>query len=220
MTPSPLPKTDCHHSLRQDILSSLSTVSFAWDWQFRGITQDGINKYSMRVYDIVLQNRQIQVESLALHETSNICLAYRLFCKGECPSKLSKDDIETIRGILPTLKRIVQFNQTTYNEAKQSEEIGILNKSNEEICVTRCGFCNYELSNRYMRVGLKDGRVFEFCLRCYCENAHQQPKKIKGKTKKSSSIMLCHYLILLETEQNIVTSFQRFVSEGNSPMST
>lgn len=215
MTPSQLPETDCHHLLRNEILSNLAEplppicYSLAWDWQFCGITKNGIKKISQLAYNNALENREKRVTSLAIHETCLLRLANRLSHSNK--NNLSKDDIQTILGILPTLKKIFNIHKKSYKKAKQSDDIEIIDKNSySKDGEPKCSICRYELSNHYML--LTPESSFGFCMRCYLSEQYRESKKVKRhlREKNDNTLKLCHYYMPLQREKTMINTLKDY----------
>lgn len=121
---------DCHFNLRNDILRNIQCtnsicVSLAWDWQFNGITKDGVDKISRSVHTAMLENRKSCTQSLAVHETALLRLAKHLITYVSNPPLTT--ECEMLAGILPTLRNIIKYNATALGNletlgAVQNEE--------------------------------------------------------------------------------------------------
>lgn len=134
MAPSQLPEQDCHANLRQEFLASLTAeekepcsfncVSIAWDYQFTGITSDGIHKELKDTLECANMNRLGKRKSLGIPETCVLKMAEQLapetatqvsqqsiFVPVGC-SKTDENCVVTtearLKGILPSLVDIVE----------------------------------------------------------------------------------------------------------------
>jgi hypothetical protein len=75
LSSSPLHEEDCHYSLRQAILPSLhgkdlTCVSVAWDWMFKGVTDEGINREVSSMLECARLNQKDDVQSLGIPEVA------------------------------------------------------------------------------------------------------------------------------------------------------
>ena len=82
LAPSPLPPTDCHAMQRQMHLDSKKDgkgedicFSIAWDWMFKGVTSEGINREVSGIVECSALNQGHQLQSLAVPVTSLLFLA-------------------------------------------------------------------------------------------------------------------------------------------------
>jgi hypothetical protein len=75
LAPTRLKAKDCHHDLRRNVLASLPSqqeqlcISVAWDWTFRGITPEGMNREAVTMLECASLNRNHNTQSLAIPET-------------------------------------------------------------------------------------------------------------------------------------------------------
>lgn len=75
LSASSLREDDCHHCLREDISPSLdgknlTCFSVAWDWMFKGVTDEGINREVSSILECARLNQKQHVQSLAIPEVS------------------------------------------------------------------------------------------------------------------------------------------------------
>lgn len=215
---SQLPKTDCHHSLRKDILLSSPgcvspiCISVAWDWQFLGSTEQGIDKYSQLVFNIGLENQQKKVPSLAIHVTCLLRLADNLSNLDR--ANLTNDNITIILGILPTIEKILHFHKRIFEKAGQSEEVEIIQNCSYSVDgEPNCSICHYELPNHYMV--LSERNKFRFCLQCYDSLEYRKNKKVKShlNNKKDRTLKLCYSYMPLEREESVYNTLKELVSK-------
>lgn len=88
LVPAALPSTDCHAKLRSNLLSDLDLddprkypaefrcLSVAWDWMYRGVTEEGINREAVATLECAILNRQRKLQSLAIPgKYENCCFA-------------------------------------------------------------------------------------------------------------------------------------------------
>ena len=86
-----LPPNDCHYKLREDLVRpgtqenvvgrdkpEILCISVAWDWMYRGITIDGINRELVSCLECAALNRRYGVQSLAIPEVSVLQMAKTL----------------------------------------------------------------------------------------------------------------------------------------------
>ena len=134
LAPVSLPKTDCHADLRSSILRDERQVgtedlcvSVAWDWMYRGVSSDGINRELVSTLECAALNRKHKLQSLAIPELSAIQTA-RIFTsridsrRGSEERSLlqfarnsdsslhgtTPDASTVLKGILPSLRFIVR----------------------------------------------------------------------------------------------------------------
>lgn len=146
MAPSKLPDTDCHHNLRNTILSSKREPtedicwSIAWDWMFKGATSEGINREISSILECSRLNRQHDLQSLAIPETTLLFLAKNNIAEHKALSRPSTamlpfmansptcdrfapDAMTVLRGILPSLQYVVKRHSSSVESCeKKSEE--------------------------------------------------------------------------------------------------
>ncbi|KAL9178436.1 hypothetical protein ACHAXT_003766 [Thalassiosira profunda] len=146
LAPVPLPRTNCHADLRQEILRTKEDktedlcFSVAWDWMFKGVTSEGINREVSSVLECAKLNREHKVQSLGIPETALLFLAKEsiakhpvtstpdpLFSMGsqERPAHASSEpDAETVlRGILPSLQYVVGKHSAVVERSQKQSEI-------------------------------------------------------------------------------------------------
>jgi len=155
LAPSTLCKTDCHFDLRNEVMQTKeqpteeNCFSVAWDWMYKGVTSDGINREVSAILECARLNRERDLQSLAIPETSLLFLAkeniatYQLKTKISASNPLfgmdiplqptqgsrSEPDAETVlRGILPSLTYVVNNHKSA---AKKSERIRNKKKSSK-----------------------------------------------------------------------------------------
>jgi len=82
MSTSQLGEWDCHAEIRQKVIASQDIagqeklcVSVAWDWMYRGVTPEGINREVSTVLEASALNRKNGVTSLAIPELSLLQMA-------------------------------------------------------------------------------------------------------------------------------------------------
>jgi hypothetical protein len=134
LSSSSLQEEDCHYSLRQTILPSLhgkdlTCVSVAWDWMFKGVTGEGINREVSSILECARLNQKQQVQSLAIPETALLFLARDLLGVLKAKAVHGSDDLESeainiLRGILPSLQYVVYRHKMTEETSKKWEEEG------------------------------------------------------------------------------------------------
>lgn len=91
LSTSPLKNDDCHHVLRQQLVGSIVNseqlcFSIAWDWVFKGVTNEGINAEISSCLECSSLNRDQQVQSLASPETALLFLAKENIAKHKSAS--------------------------------------------------------------------------------------------------------------------------------------
>jgi hypothetical protein len=128
LAPETLPPSDCHAKLRQEIVDVGSAgeslcVSVAWDWMYRGITREGINREVTSMLECAELNRRHAQQSLALPELALLQMArtiparmrkdpedemWKLPERKSAVKRFAPSDVEVVRGILPGLRYIVK----------------------------------------------------------------------------------------------------------------
>lgn len=132
-----LPETDCHHDLRNTILASKQQLtediccSIAWDWMYKGVTSDGINREISSILECARLNRQHDLQSLAIPETSLLFLAMENIAMLPTPpdtislilssftvntqtcDRFIPDPLTVLRGILPSLQYVVSRHSSS-----------------------------------------------------------------------------------------------------------
>ena len=145
MAPSKLPETDCHHALRNIIVSSKEEptgymcCSLAWDWMFKGVTSDGINREVSSILECSRLNRQHELQSLAIPETTLLFLAKKNIALHKVSSgpisaflpfstsshandRFAPDAMTVLRGILPSLQYVVKRHSSSVAQCEQWAE--------------------------------------------------------------------------------------------------
>lgn len=114
-------------------------LSVAWDWMFKGVTSEGINREVASVLECARLNREHNVQSLGIPETALLFLAKEniakhsaagtpdsLFSMGsqEQPThRSSSPDAETVlRGILPSLQCVVSKHSSVVKRSQKQSE--------------------------------------------------------------------------------------------------
>ena len=84
LSPFALPSSDCHADLRAAVLEQSENplieqtcISVAWDWEFKGVTAEGINREMVSTLECSKLNRKHNMQSLAVPETSILFMARR-----------------------------------------------------------------------------------------------------------------------------------------------
>ncbi|KAL7553995.1 hypothetical protein ACHAWF_017589 [Thalassiosira exigua] len=133
LAPFPLCDLDCHSDLRSHILEQKDKptedlcFSVAWDWMFKGVTSEGIDREVSSVLECCRLNQEHHLQSLAIPETSLLFLAkenitkHRLQMRNDDGGLFNMDipqrpakartepDAETVlRGILPSLQYVIR----------------------------------------------------------------------------------------------------------------
>ena len=155
LAPSSLPERDCHYDLRNKILqikeqpSEDICFSIAWDWMFKGVTSEGINREVSGILECARLNREHSLPSLAIPETALLFLAKENIAKYQLDSNItttkslfamdipmqhkgvvrSEPDAETVlRGILPSLQYVVNRHNASvkFSEKWEKKTKGVL----------------------------------------------------------------------------------------------
>ena len=142
MAPSKLPEMDCHHVLRNAVLSSKQErtedicCSIAWDWMFKGVTSEGINREISSILECSRLNRQHNLQSLAIPETTLLFLAKKTIALHTISSgpissflpfltssrtcdRFAPDAMTVLRGILPSLQYVVNRHSTSVTSCER-----------------------------------------------------------------------------------------------------
>lgn len=162
LSPFALPPADCHADLRAAVLERSENpsieetcVSVAWDWEYKGVTSEGINREMVSTLECAKLNREYDdAESLAIPETCILFMARRCVSEYERQSGVPQDDavrrklpaflasrsigsgvstadsvskngdefLKVLRGLLPSLKYVVQRHKRAFEQAKQTME--------------------------------------------------------------------------------------------------
>jgi hypothetical protein len=147
-------------------------LSLAWDWTYRGYTSDGINNELSSMMECAALNRDRSLQSLAIPETSILFTARAFLAIAEKSTSLSTtsykncnlvspEPISVLRGILPSLSRVVAAHKVAAKSCKLSTTLRTVplpdssqNPSQATIDPYGsdyfCKICNYELSNIYL----------------------------------------------------------------------
>ncbi|KAK1736014.1 hypothetical protein QTG54_013150 [Skeletonema marinoi] len=143
LSTSSLHGTDCHHDLRQKLQESIGNIeqlcfSIAWDWMFKGVTSEGINRELSSILECVHLNRAHNLQSLAIPETALLFLAKENVAKyntaskndsasliqgrslsAESTSGLEPDPMTVLRGILTSLQYVVHRHNSAVSMSKE-----------------------------------------------------------------------------------------------------
>lgn len=168
LAPSALPDTDCHSDLRNQVLQTKEKptedicFSVAWDWMFKGVTSDGINREVSGILECSRLNREHHLQSLAIPEASLLFLAKENIAKYRTESKngastaslfqlaipqhpsveRSEPDAATVlQGILPSLHYVVNRHNSAVNVSQAWEK-----KTKDVTDSSRVVSCLYLLS--------------------------------------------------------------------------
>lgn len=135
-----LPREDCHSLARAALIKeidpgsfALLAVSIAWDWQFRGVTAEGIHRETTAMLESQYLVDSRRLMSLATTRTALLAMAKNLY--PNIPEEMNTEDTlfpllsseggcdnseEIIaRGIAPVVKHIVQHELDVAGEAKK-----------------------------------------------------------------------------------------------------
>ena len=154
LAPTDVPVTDCHASLRGSYLASKEDsqkeevcISVAWDWMYRGITSEGVNREVVHTLECASLNRRKKVLSLAIPELALLQMARTLTpARGEGASDPSSrhpflafdlhdsnswrfrpSNDEILRGILPSLRYLVSQHVSATERARRAVTTRIQN---------------------------------------------------------------------------------------------
>jgi hypothetical protein len=137
-----LPDTDCHADLRRELVEKEILkeeplcISIAWDWMYRGVTPDGINREVVTALECAALNRKHTKLSLAIPEQSllhmskvlapptcrfpslarNIQLGHIADDDASKPYAPSKEIIS--RGILPGLRYVIEDHLNSMKQTR------------------------------------------------------------------------------------------------------
>jgi len=135
----PLPATDCHAKLRATISKEEDLgdaehvcISVAWDWMYRGVSSEGINREAVATLECTALNRKYGTQSLAIPELSLLQMAQKLITSSgsgsKCLSFVKESPKQSerfvpsteavLKGILPSLRFIIDQHVKTITEAK------------------------------------------------------------------------------------------------------
>jgi hypothetical protein len=183
-----LPTSDCHAELRAKSLPSRDDlcVSVAWDWQYRGVTSEGINREIAASLECAAYNRANKKRSLAIPETallqivrtlpspnaskrplagnSYLCALSRTADPKNQRFEPSRQDI--LRGILPSLRFIVNQHGKLEQDAKS------FNAENREVHGPRIIWSKKSRPNSSQNPEAVTVEPFGndfFCRLCFCE---------------------------------------------------
>lgn len=221
LSPVELPQTDCHHDLRKDIMptldpSKLLCVSIAWDWMFKGVTSEGINREVSSILECARLNQHHKIQSLAIPETALLFLARLNITKHDqsisCNESDCVPDAKTVlRGILPGLTYVVhkhnsaakscqnwkptsgsheQVNINTKPNAKENSDLFALDPYGSSDYF--CQICMEELSNVYMHC---DGcekllaKDYNICVTCHSEGHYKNTHQMNTFDPKCVSTL-------------------------------
>ncbi len=140
-----LAKTDCHCALRDRILSSLHPsesllcASIAWDWMYKGITPEGINREVSSILECARLNSSRRLQSLAIPETTLLYLAKNVIADFRveendtdkslilpksariCHEICIPSPKEILRGILPSLQFVISKHSSAARATKNCQ---------------------------------------------------------------------------------------------------
>lgn len=182
--------------------------SLAWDWYFKGITEQFIAHQSKMVHRIALQNRDKKMGCLDFHEGTIARFAARVYKDYiQSPWELPWHIIATTRGILPTFQEIVEFHNSVYNEANGMEEFDVIKDAYAaDNLSTMCYECMYELTNHYIVYNRRG-----YCLRCYKDDRIVKHKTTGRKRQQLIFMVLCHLKTPIEEEKEILNGLKRLI---------
>ena len=102
---SQLPESDCHYSLRSNILQSIGSqqeqynFSVAYDWQFKGFTGKMIRQMNEFTLKINIDNRNHGRDNLALHESTIIRCARSIMNNFKNTGNITDRNLTHLYGI-------------------------------------------------------------------------------------------------------------------------
>lgn len=118
MSTANLPEQDCHAQLRRTTIEAKGIageeklcVSVAWDWMYRGVTQEGINREVSTVLEASTLTRRNGVTSLAISELSLLQMAKAIPARSPAP--------ESGISFLGALEKKEEKNASVYDSAKE-----------------------------------------------------------------------------------------------------
>jgi len=146
---------DCHSELRNNLMQQKSKdkhmfvdclcVSIAWDWTYRGLSSEAINREVSSMLECASLNRERVSRSLAIPETSLLCTANYFLARAKEASSLahkgsllscsiygyrpylkdysrsvSSEPIAVLRGILPSLAHLVARHKAAVSHVQQN----------------------------------------------------------------------------------------------------
>lgn len=149
---------DCHYGLRTSVLSSMQELteeiccSIAWDWMFKGVTSEGINREISCVLECSRLNRQHDLPSLAIPETTLLFLAKKSIALHEVSighitasypfstssrrcDRFAPDAMTVLRGILPSLQYVVNRHSSSVTSCKRWVEDTRLTKDSLSVSI-------------------------------------------------------------------------------------
>ena len=212
LSPVELPETDCHHDLRKDILptldhSKLLCVSIAWDWMFKGVTSEGINREVSSILECARLNQRHKLQSLAIPEVALLFLAESFTAEHDqqTTGDSSFPDTKTVlRGILPGLSYVVHRHASAVLSSRRKRKVAINSRPNAEEDPSQygidpygngdflCRICMEELSNVYMHC---DGcenllkKDFNICVACHSEGGYKISRQMHPFDSKRVSTL-------------------------------
>jgi hypothetical protein len=148
-----LPEHDCHAELRKQLLSEkgfekllpqLTCCSIAWDWTYRGVTAEAMNREISSMIECAALNRENRTRSLAIIETSLLHTAKTFVAQAKAalmvqssgssvkngcsllgydlpkPSFLPAESEakEVLMGLLPSLSHVISYHKSAVVNAK------------------------------------------------------------------------------------------------------
>jgi len=223
MSISSLPEEDCHSYLRSQLIKEENLfkeeicVSVAWDWMFRGVSVNGIHNELENTLTCAKLAREHGRQSLAIIENAIFSLAKQLLA-----DKLGNDinipikhanafhnkreqTIDILKGIEPSLSKIVNRNEESYNNIMSScKSIKISAIPNawenpdvfpldaygsSDYC---CKLCYKELANMYLHCEGCDNLLnkdFNICSECYLGKKHMANIQMHPQKKKKHATL-------------------------------
>lgn len=193
MTTKELEPTDCHHSLRKEIIKKNSLkcdplcLSIAWDWMFMGHTQKGIRSEIKCTMDCEALAFKNSARSLATPELCVIEMAKEELARLQSLSaseRFSSSSLMILKSILPFVlhsikKQIDGINKFTGMGTKISSVPDAQQKDSTVDAFGNdyyCRICQRELCNIYFHCeGCEHllGKDFNVCPEC-----HEDPSKL------------------------------------------
>jgi hypothetical protein len=144
MATTSLRDDDCHRAIREQIIKENNLkgeelcISIAWDWMYRGISSEGINREVSSTLEAAVLNQKMGKVSLAIPELSLLQMAKMFpldtalvpadlnglvgFNKTETKQPPEASDAITVcRGILPSLKHVIKKQAGAMEKAAMAE---------------------------------------------------------------------------------------------------
>lgn len=124
----PLSPEDCHASIRDEYTcprTEEACVSISWEWMFRGMSPEGINREVLAALEAAIRNRQQKLPSLGIPELSLMRMAQAYAAPTRCFE---------VPGILPDHTGARLQDQSAGSDPASPTDLHIRSQADTDIC--------------------------------------------------------------------------------------